>query len=172
MAIASAIMDADNSVGVVYSDMAYIDAVDRVIRRRRAHREGPFSSRDVGFECILHSSNRFGIPLLTKTALLPDIVFDEFLSYTGDVDLAITLGKRGTSWHHPDFLIANRYHGSNATRNLHHLSLVQYFEIARRHEYHLTASHQFQMRFSNIRTMLLKALFLFYAGLRERKCSS
>jgi glycosyltransferase involved in cell wall biosynthesis len=172
LAIASAIMDANPSVGVVYSDMAYVDARGRVIWRRRSARSGPFSSREVGWKSILEGRNLFGIPILTKTALLAEVQFEESLTYAGDVDFAIRIGMLCTSWHHPDFLIANRYHDRNATKNLHRLAREQFLAIAKRNGYHLTTLDFFRMSASCTKTWILKILFLYYAAFRAAAYSA
>ncbi len=172
IAVASGIMNADSLVGAVYSDMAYIDTTDRVLLRRRVRREGAFSALDVGRESIMQGRNLFGIPVLAKKSLIPKHAFDGSLVYTADIDMALEMGERSTSWYHPETLIANRYHGRNATGKLHRTAEKEFHSIALRHGFSFSAFNRMAMKFLHARTRLLKDIFLLYAGWSGQRSAS
>jgi len=161
------ILNCHNNVGVVYSDLVYSDSINRILLKRKFRRSGIFSARELGYKCVLEGRNLFGIPLLTRSCLLEKVEFDESLSYAADIDFALQIGALTGSWHLPEFLIANRYHGGNATGRLQGQALTQFTIIAERYGYSLKRISRLKMRIFTYKNTLLRSLFLQYAKLRS-----
>lgn len=158
------------SVGAVFSDLAYIDAKDRVMANRRFRRSGIFDGRLVGRNSILQTRNLFGIPVLVRSAWLKNTKPDESLSYTWDVDFAIRLAQKAHLYHIPKPLLGNRYHKQNASRTLHRFARIQFFEVARRNGYRLSRAEVVIMNFLAVKNGLLRLAFLIYAKIRAADC--
>jgi glycosyltransferase involved in cell wall biosynthesis len=165
--IALGVLESNPEVGVVYSDMAYIDANGKVIATRKFRRNGLFSARRTGLRSILAARNLFGIPVLTRSCHVAGAVFDEGFAYTPDLDLAISLADRCSSWHHPEVLMANRYHSGNASFELQRNAKDQFVALAARHGYALSAAQRFLVALMALATGLMRKAFMLYAATRH-----
>jgi glycosyltransferase involved in cell wall biosynthesis len=165
--IAAGVLASNPDLGVVYSDMAYIDAHGRDMAYRRFARRGEFAVRQTGLQSILAARNFFGIPVLTRSIHAAAAEFDEIFSYTADVDMAIRLADFCKAWHHPEVLIANRYHAANATFRLQRNVGNQFLALAERHGFALTRMQKLQVHTRAVLTGLLKKFFILYAAARH-----
>ena len=162
LAKAHALVEADEQVSAVYCDLAYVDQSARTILIRRFHREGRIAGDEVGRQSILAMRNLFGIPLLVRTRALGSLRYDSRFAYSADIDLSLGISEHGLLYHIPEPLIANRFHGNNATLRLFHTALGQVKGIADKHGIALGRLEQLRMYVASWFTALQKWLFFEY----------
>lgn len=123
---AAAIMNADQSIASVYSNMVYIDVRNEELLRRNLRREGYFSASDTLRKSLIGLRNMFGIPLLSRSDVYKPHSYPAELPYTGDAYLSALGGENRKLFHIDDFLIGNRYTGKNLTSTLLNKSLGEF----------------------------------------------
>jgi glycosyltransferase involved in cell wall biosynthesis len=160
---------ANPSVAAIYCDLQYIDAKSRPVGTRRFGREGEVDGREVARQAVVSSRNRFGIPLLARTASRGDHLYDLTLPYAADVEMATFLSGAGAAWYIPEFLIANRYHGKNSTRGLLHNTRRELLAIAERYDLRLGMPERALSAVSSVAVAGAKIAFFALLAWRERR---
>ena len=111
--------------------------------------------------------NLYGIPLLIRTAATHAVTYDPQLTYLADLEFSHRIAQGGAVSHVPRVLIANRYHGSNSTRNLHRLLLQQMLILHRKLGLQMTRRDRLAMHINAYSVAAQKALFFRYLRGRE-----
>jgi glycosyltransferase involved in cell wall biosynthesis len=159
---AHAVMRENPNVVAVFCDMLYVDRAGKKIARRKFRYTGEFSAELFFQKSIISGRNLFGIPLLIKTSIMIDFSYDSLLNYAADVEHAHFMGKRGALFHIAKPLIANRYHGSNLTRECYFDLYEQMAAMAKKHGLVLGFMESLLMRFNCWFVTLQKRIFFFY----------
>jgi GT2 family glycosyltransferase/O-antigen/teichoic acid export membrane protein len=163
------VLSENPDVSVVYSDLAYIDGDSEYVTKRCFYREGRFSNDQVARQTIIGGRNLFSFPVLIRSSARNGYYYDPALSYMGDVDFSIKLAHSGNSWHLPDMLIGNRYHGSNISVEKMYLTSEQLFFIADRFSIHLSAFDKIQAKLLHTLVILQKRVFFWYLAQRSKR---
>lgn len=155
-------LQASPRVTAVYCDLAYVDRAGALIVVRRFEREGEVESDVLARSAVVAARNLFGIPLLIRTRAVGSARYDADLPYAADLDLSIAISRGTRICHIPEPLIANRYHGSNATLGLFVSALGQMKRIAAKHAIDLSRGERLLMGINAWKTGLQKWLFFQY----------
>ena len=161
---ARAALESHPGVHAVYCDLAYVDERDALILVRRFGRHGVVDSDRVAKTALVKTRNLFGIPLLVRTKALAGARYDRTLPYVADLDISIAISRHGSFFHLGEPLIANRYHGDNATLGLFGRARDQMKLIAAKHDIALTGLDGLRMALNSWTTTLQKWVFLQYVG--------
>jgi glycosyltransferase involved in cell wall biosynthesis len=131
-ALARALVALENrpDVAAAFCDLAFVDAAGDLIRVRTFGREGLADGAAISRQSVKAARNLFGIPLLIRAEAAHGLLYDKSLLYAADLDFAIALAGHGPVYHIAEPLIANRYHGRNATAGLFSTALGQMRIIA------------------------------------------
>ena len=164
LAKAHAALEGHPEVHAAYCDLAYVDERDALIRVRKFGRHGIVDSDEVARAAVVKTRNLFGIPLLVRTRALAGARYDRALPYAADLDLSIAISRHGAFFHLGEPLIANRYHGGNATLGLFGRARDQMKAIAAKHDIALTGLEDLRMVLNSWTTALQKWAFLQYVG--------
>ena len=105
--------------------------------------------------------------MLTRTEATRGLRYDESLTYTADVDIAIASAKGGALYHMPEPLIANRYHARNATRHRVTLVAAQMRKFAAKHSIALSPLDLARGFCNGYLVAAMKLAFLYYTSARR-----
>ncbi len=161
-------LEASPGATAVYCDLAYVDRAGALITVRRFGRRGEVDSDALARSAVVAARNLFGIPLLIRTRAIGSARYDADLPYAADLDLSIAISRGTRICHLPEPLIANRYHGSNATLGLFVSALGQMRRIAAKHAIELSARERLLMALNAWKTGVQKWLFFQYLGKLRR----
>jgi glycosyltransferase involved in cell wall biosynthesis len=164
LAKAHAALESHPEVHAAYCDLAYVDERDALIMVRKFARHGVVDSDRVARTAVVKTRNLFGIPLLVRTRALAGARYDRALPYAADLDLSIAISRHGAFYHLGEPLIANRYHGGNATLGLFGRARDQMKLIAAKHDIALSGLEGLRMALNSWTTALRKWAFLQYVG--------
>jgi glycosyltransferase involved in cell wall biosynthesis len=156
------VLESRPGVSAVYTDLLYVDKAERTIMVRRFSRAGLLDALEVATSSVLGARNLFGIPLLVRTQARGALRYDTRFTYAADLDLSIALASRGETYRIGRPLIANRFHGANASLKLFRETLRQLQGIADKHSIALTRGQRSRMRLSAWSTAVKKWLFFQY----------
>jgi glycosyltransferase involved in cell wall biosynthesis len=169
LASAERVLRSHSEIGIVFSDMHYLDARGRILGCTKRKRAGAFCGRSVGLSSLLAGGNLFGIPLLCRGELARCAEVDPKFPYLPDLDFALRMTAKTRFWHIPEYLIANRYHAGNGTLELQRDAALQFDELAKKHSYALNSWQRFLARWSARGRMVLRHLFLRYAKSKDHR---
>ena len=161
---AHAALEAHPAISAVYCDLSYVDKVGRPITRRRFRRSGVVAADRLARDAVIAGRNLFGIPVLVRTRAVASIRYDERLPYAADLDLSIAMSRHGEVYHIAEALIANRFHGKNASVGLMGQTLRQMEEMARKHRLDLGRAERLRLRFNSLSAAVQKWVFFQYLG--------
>jgi glycosyltransferase involved in cell wall biosynthesis len=159
---AAKIMNEDETIATVYSNLVYIDARNEEILRRSFRREGFFSASDTLKSSLIGLRNMFGIPLLSKSDVYKPHSYPTELRYTGDAYLSSLGGEERKLFHLSDFLIGNRYTGKNLTSTLMSNSLQEFRLLESMRSVSLTPAERIMQSWNSPWVAFQKRLFLLW----------
>jgi glycosyltransferase involved in cell wall biosynthesis len=155
-------LEGNPGVSAVYCDMAYVDSAGELIQVRHFGRAGVARGEKIARQSVIAVRNLFGIPLLVRTQATRGLQYDRAQPYAADLDLSIAISGKGHIYHVPDAMIANRYHGANATLGLFRQALGQMQELAAKHGIALGSFERLRMSFNAWSVALQKWAFFQY----------
>ncbi len=163
------VLDRCPDVAAVYCDMALVDEDGKMILPRRFGREGLIESRIVARQCVRTARNWFGIPLLMRSACAKGLQYDPAAGYASDVDFSIAVTRGTPIYHIKELLVANRYHGGNATRQVAWLARQHILAVARKHGIHLSWLEYCILTLTYLITFLKKYVFFLVLAFRKKR---
>lgn len=156
------VLESHPDISVVYSDMAYVDKIGKLINFRSFDREGVVESDGVAKKSVVSVRNLFGVPLLIRADSVGRLKYDSSLNYAADLDFSIALSSHGFIYHIKEPLIAYRIHGKNATVSLFKFALMQMMQIAQKHGIALSRIQKFAMGVNAWKVAVQKWIFFQY----------
>jgi glycosyltransferase involved in cell wall biosynthesis len=153
------ILEQSLDIAAVYSDMNYVDSNGNTIATRRFGRSGDFDSFIALKRSIVTTRNMFGIPVLMRTELIRNVSFDDRFTYIGDVDFSYASSQGKKIYYFSESLIANRFHQTNATRNIMTQAHEQFQMLADKYSIQLSFGEKVQNVFYRYLVLLQKHLF-------------
>lgn len=156
------ILETYPEVSTVYCDLLYIDCYDNIILPRRFKRSGLIQSDLIAKQSVLSCRNLFGIPLLVRSSASYGLLYDDRLTYTGDVEFSLACAKNKNIYHLPEFLIGNGFHEANNTNTLFYKVRPEMEIIAVKHGIYISYYDNLKMRFNAKLVTLKKWLFFLY----------
>ena len=143
---ARAVLESNDDISAVYSDLVYVSEARLRLATRRFHRTGRFDAEKAGRQSIIKTRNMFGIPLLVRRSALGSNRYDPAFRYVPDVDLSWQISGHQPAWHIPRPLIANRYHAGNSTWGWLGGATDEYMRLASKHGMQLSPALRAQVR--------------------------
>ncbi len=156
-------------VGVVYSDVEWVDGEGRRIADKRM----PFRGRVVGPElsrrCLIECRNHFGVPVLLRTRDVRGLRYDPAFPLTCDIDFSIGCINRTLAYFLPISAVAIRFHESNGTMRSFKGAGTEFLALANKHQIRMGPVVMLWFTFNNVLNILKKWAFFFYLDhLRHR----
>ena len=161
-AAALEVMDTRPEVGIVYSDVAWVDAEARRIAVKRMPCRGRVAGEEVSRAALAEGRNHFGVPVLARTSHVSGLRYDPDFPLTGDVAFSIACAQRGPAYFLPFPAVAIRFHARNGTMRSFVSTRAEFERLARQHGIRLTAAERLRFRLSLPLNTLKKRCFFFY----------
>ena len=93
------ILDSDQEISAVYSDLVFVNETGRVLMKRHFRQRGRTSGDDIGRSSVRTARNLFGIPVLIRKSHRGNLRYDRNLDYVNDVDLSWWISKERPLFH-------------------------------------------------------------------------
>jgi glycosyltransferase involved in cell wall biosynthesis len=150
------------AIAAVYSDMIFVDKVEKVISNRAYKRTDIVKADDIAFASVTKTRNLFGIPILMRTKLVANHRYDNSLTYSADLDFSIAISRKGDIYHINKILVAYRIHGLNASVSLFKLAFEEMVRIAEKYNIKINSINKGRMFMNAYFVALQKWLYFKY----------
>jgi len=156
------ILDNNDRISVVYSDMMFVDKSGMPIVKNKYNFQGLTPGDIVAKKSIINCRNLYSIPLLLRTKSFDGFKFTEGFYHTLDLDFSISISKGNQIYYIPKTLVALRFHKNNNTAKDYSGFIEEFKQLASKHNIELSKAERFQMEFNHRITVFKKNLFYFY----------
>lgn len=159
-------------VGVVYSDVEWVDAAGLRIAELRMPFHGQVSGRELSLYCLKKARNYFGVPVLLRRGHVKDLRYDPAFPLTSDIDFSISCSALTSSYSLPCPAVAIRFHSGNSTMRAYKNAGAEYAALSVKHQIPLGRIDRMRSQLNNAVNTCKKWAFFFYLDhLRRRHLS-
>lgn len=162
LAAALEVMEANPEIGVIYSDVKWVDASGSKIGVKRMPFRGQIAGPGLGHRSVVEGRNHFGVPLLVRASRLHGLRYDPSLPLTGDLDFSIAFAAHAPAFFMPCEAIAIRFHASNGTMRSFANARDEFARLAIKHNLVFSPSERIRFRWNLLLNSFEKRLFFFY----------
>jgi glycosyltransferase involved in cell wall biosynthesis len=167
LAAALQAMETHKDVGVVYSDVEWVDAKARRIAVKRMPYRGRIAGNEVSRVSLIDGRNHFGVPVLVRADAVRGLRYDPAFPLTADVDFSIACASRAYAYFLPFEAIAIRFHSSNGTMRAFVNTRREFEILPRKHGIALSRLELLRFRIAlPINTWKKRLFFLYLDHLR------
>jgi glycosyltransferase involved in cell wall biosynthesis len=164
---ALAIIQQSASIATVYSHMKFVDDWGQTIAIKRYKDTGLANSEVLLRQSIITTRNMYGLPVLIRSSAMARVEFDERFTYAGDVEWSYAIAHGQNIYRIDEVLIANRFHGGNATPRIAKFANKQFRLLAEKYGITLTKTELFQNMIYAPLVVIQKMLFFRWLALRK-----
>jgi glycosyltransferase involved in cell wall biosynthesis len=120
-------------IGLVYSDVEWVDGAGNKITEKRMPFRGQVAGKELSRRCLTEGRNHFGVPVLVRSSVVRGLRYDPFFPLTGDVDFSIACANRAPAYFLPCPAVAIRFHPGNGTMRSFKGTRTEFPALARKH---------------------------------------
>jgi glycosyltransferase involved in cell wall biosynthesis len=162
LATALEVMESHPEIGVIYSDVKWVDASGSIIGVKRMPFRGQIAGPGLGRLSVVEGRNHFGVPLLVRASRLQGLRYDPSLPLTGDLDFSIAFAAHAPAFFIPCEAIAIRFHANNGTMRSFANARDEFERLAIKHNLIFSPSERIRFRWNLLLNSFKKRLFFFY----------
>lgn len=149
-------------VGVVYSDLEWVDASGLKITEKRMPFRGRVAGLELARQCLLAARNHFGVPILLRRTSVEGLRYDPAFPLTCDIDFSMACLARTPAFCLPSPGVAIRFHPGNGTMRAYWDAGAEYMALSRKHQVSLDLLDRLRSRLNNALNLCKKRAFFFY----------
>jgi glycosyltransferase involved in cell wall biosynthesis len=149
-------------IGMVYSDVEWVDGAGTRITEKRMPFRGQVAGQELARRCLTEGRNHFGVPVLIRSAVVRGLRYDAAFPLTGDVDFSIACAFRAPAYFLPCPAVAIRFHPGNGTMRSFQGTRTEFPALARKHGIPMGHIDSLRFRLNDALNTCKKRVFFFY----------
>lgn len=164
---AIAVIEQSPAIATVYSHMKFVDDWGCTIAIKKYKDTGLVNSERLLRQSIMTTRNMYGLPVLIRSSAMATVEFDARFTYAGDVEWSYAIARGQSIYRIDEVLIANRFHGGNATPRIAKFAHQQFRLLAEKYGITLSRTEQLRNMFYAPLVVIQKALFFQWLAVRK-----
>ena len=149
-------------IGVVYSDVEWVDRDGVRIAEKRMPNRGRIAGQELSRLCLMQGRNHFGVPLLLRAEMVHGLRYDPGFPLTCDIDFSIACAARAPAYFLPCPAVAIRFHSGNGTMRNFMGTRKEFIALTRKHGIPCGRFAALAFRFHDALNTCRKWAFFFY----------
>lgn len=155
-------MGSHPQIGVVYSDVEWVDASGARIAEKRMPFRGRVAGKELSRHCLTQARNHYGVPLLIRSGTMLGLRYDPAFPLTCDIDFSMACAARAPAYFLPCPAVAIRFHSSNGTMRAFKNATAEYAALAGKHGIALGPFDTLRFRINDAINIGKKRMFFCY----------